>query len=64
MVVQNAIKVLVYLIQHVYHLHGGAVVAEGGEAHYVAEIDGHLLKQLWLHSTRLLKRAHHRTRET
>lgn len=53
--VQNAVKVLVDLVQHVYHLHGGAVVTEGGEAHDVAEIDGHLLKQLGLHSACLLQ---------
>lgn len=59
MVVEDAVKVLVDVVEHVHHLHGGAVVAEGGEAHNVAEIDGHLLKQLWFHSARLLQGTHH-----
>jgi len=64
MVIQDAVKVLVDLVEHVNHLHWGAVVAEGGEPHNVTEIDGHLLKQLWLHSARLLQRAHNWTAET
>ena len=48
--VQDAVKVLIDLIEHVNHFHGGAVVAKGGESHNVAEIDAHLLKQLWLYS--------------
>lgn len=44
MVVKDAVKVLVDVVEHVDHLHGGAVVAEGGESHNVAEIDAHLLK--------------------
>lgn len=64
MVVEDAVKVLVDVVEHVNHLHGGAVVAEGGESHNVAEIDGHLLKQLWLHSAGLLQWTHHRAEET
>lgn len=60
MVVKNAVKVLVDVVEHVHHLHGRAVVAERGEAHDVAEIDGDLLKQLRLHFARLLQGAHHR----
>lgn len=62
--VQDAVKVLVDLVQHVHHLHGGAVVTESGESHDVAEIDGHLLEQLGHHSARLLQRAHHGAEET
>lgn len=64
MMVEDAVKVLVDLVEHVDHLHGGAVVAEGGESHNVTEIDGHLLKQLWLHFARLLQRTHHWAEET
>ncbi len=55
MVVKDAVKVLVYVVEHVDHFHGRAVVAEGGETHNVTEINGNLLKQLWLHSARLLQ---------
>lgn len=60
MVVKDAVKVLVDVVEHVDHLHGRAVVAQCGEAHDVTEIDGDLLKQLWLHFARLLQGAHHR----
>lgn len=60
MVVKNAIKVLVDVVEHVDHFHGCAVVAECGEAHDVTEVDGDLLKQLWFHFARLLQGAHHR----
>lgn len=55
MVVQDAVKVLVDVIEHVNHLHGGAVAAKGGESDNVAEIDGDLLKELWFHFPRLLQ---------
>lgn len=60
MVVYNAIKVLVDVVEHVDYLHGGAVVAECGKSHNVTEIDGHFLKQLWFHFARLFQRTHHR----
>lgn len=58
--VKDAVKVLVDVVEHVDHFHGRAVVAECGEAHDVTEVDGDLLKQLWLHFARLLQGAHHR----
>lgn len=61
MVVKDAVKALIHVIQHVHHLHGSAVVADSGEAHDVAEVDGNFIKQLRLHATRLLQGAHHRT---
>lgn len=60
MVVEDAVEGLVDVVEHVHHLHGSAVVAEGGEANDVAEVDGDLLEQLWLHSARLLQWTHHR----
>lgn len=59
MMVKNAVKVLVDVIEHVDHFHGRAVVAQCGEAHDVTKIDGDLLKQLRLHFARLLQGAHH-----
>lgn len=59
-VVEDAVEVLVDVVQHVHHLHGRAVMAEGREAHDIAEVDGDLVVQLRLHTTRLLQRAHHR----
>lgn len=63
-VIKNAVKVLVDFIEHVNHLHRGAVVAEGGESHNVTEINGDLFKQLWLHLARLLQGTHNCTVET
>ena len=59
MVVQDPVKVLVDVVEHVHHLHGRAVLAQGGEAHDVAEVDRHLIKQLWFHTARLLQGTHH-----
>lgn len=53
-VVDDAVEALVDVVQHVHHLHGRAVLAQSGEAHDVAEINGHLVVQLWLHHTALL----------
>lgn len=64
MVIKNAVKVLVDFVEHIDHLHGGAVVAEGGESHNITEIDGDLLKQLWLHTPRFLQGTHHWAMET
>lgn len=60
MVVKYAVKVFVDVVQHIHNLHGGAVVAKGCKPHNVAEVDGHLLKELGLHFARLLQRTHHR----
>lgn len=53
--VEDAVEVFVDVVEHVDHLHGSAVVAEGGESHDVAEIDGDLLEQLWFHFACLLQ---------
>lgn len=55
MMIKDAVEGLVDVIEHVHHLHGGAVVAERSESHNVTKVDGHLLKQLWLHSASLLQ---------
>lgn len=60
MMVKDAVKVLVDVVEHVDHFHGRAVVAQCGEAHDVTEVDGDLLKQLWLYFARLLQGTHHR----
>lgn len=64
MVIENAVKVLVDFVEHINHLHGGAVVAEGSESHNITEIDGDLLEQLWLHTARFLQGTHHWAMET
>lgn len=59
MVVEDAVKVFVDVVEHIHHLHRGAVVAEGCKSHDVTEVDGHLLKQLRFHFARLLQGTHH-----
>ena len=65
-VVDDAVKALVDVVEHVYNLHRCAVLAQSGEADYVTEIYCHLIVQLWLHHTSLLQAFHHRAtrRET
>lgn len=50
MVVQDAVEVLIDVVEHVHHLHGRAVMAQGCEAHNVTEVDGDLVEELWLHA--------------
>lgn len=59
MAVEDAVKAFVHVVEHVHHLHGRTVVAEGSEAHNIAKVDSNLIKQLRLHATRLLQGAHH-----
>lgn len=58
-VVQDAVEAFVDVVEHVHHLHGGAVLAQRGEADDVAEINAHLVVQLRLHHTGLLQALHH-----
>lgn len=44
MMVKNVVKVLVDIIQHIYHLHRSAVFAECGEANNVTEVDSDFFK--------------------
>lgn len=44
MMVKNVVKVLVDIIQHIYHLHRGAVFAKCGEANNVTEVDSDFFK--------------------
>lgn len=62
MVVHNLVKALVDVIQHVHHLHGRAVLADGGEAHNVTEVDCDFFVQLWLHNAFLLQGLYHQPR--
>lgn len=59
MMVEDAIEVFINVIEHVHHLHWGAVVAKGGETHNITKIDSDFIKQLRLHNPSLLQRAHH-----
>lgn len=65
-VVDDAVKALVDVVEHVHNFHRCAVLAQSGETHYVAEIYCHFLVQLWLYHTGLLQAFHHRAtqRET
>lgn len=60
MVVDDAVKALVDIIEHVHHLHGRAVLTQSGEAHNVTEVYGHLIIQLWLHHACLLQAFYYR----
>lgn len=66
MVVDDAVEALVDVIEHVHHFHRRAVLAQGGETHYVTEVHCHLLVQLRLHHAGLLQALHHwaKRRET
>lgn len=44
MAVEDAVEVFIHVVEHVHHLHWCAVVAEGSEAHNIAEVDGDLVK--------------------
>lgn len=55
MVVHNLVKALVDVVEHVHHLHGCAILADGGEAHNVTEVDCDFFVQLWLHDAFLLQ---------
>lgn len=59
MVVDDAVKALVDVIEHVHHFHRCAVLAQSGETHYVTEVHCHLLVQLRFHHTGLLQAFHH-----
>lgn len=59
MVVNNAVKALVDVIEHVHDFHGSAVLAHSGEPDYVTEIHRHFFIQLRLHHTSLLQTFHH-----
>ena len=62
MVVQNVVKVLVDVIEHVHHFHGGTVLTDGSEPYNVTEVDGDFLVQLRLHEAFLLQRLDHQPR--
>lgn len=59
MVVHDAVKALVNVVEHVHNFHRCAVLAQSGESDYVTEIHCHFLIQLRLHHTGLLQAFHH-----
>lgn len=59
MMVKNVVKVFVDIVEHIYHLHRGAVFAECGEANNVTEVDSDFFKQLWLYQASLLQRLYY-----
>lgn len=58
--IDNAVKALVDVVEHVHDFHRCAVLAQSGETDNVAKIYCHFLVQLWLHNTGLLQAFHHR----
>lgn len=54
MMVKDAVKIVVNVIQHVHHLHGRAVVAECGKTHNVTKVDADFIKELRLHASGFL----------
>lgn len=54
MVVDDAVKALVDVIEHVHNFHRCAVLAQSGETDDVTEVYRDLLVQLRLHHTGLL----------
>lgn len=46
-VADDSIKDCVEIVEEVDHLNGLAVGRDGGEAHNVAEVNGHAAKVLW-----------------
>lgn len=64
MVVDDAVKALVDVIEHVHHFHWRAVLAQRGETDYVTEVHCHFLVQLRLHHTGLLQAPHHWAKQT
>lgn len=47
MVADDSVKDRVEIVEEVDHLDGFAVGWDGGEAHDVAEVNGHAVKMLW-----------------
>lgn len=60
MMVHDAVKSFVDVVEHVHYFHRCAVLAQSGETNYVTEIYGHFLIQLRLHHAGLLQAFHHR----
>lgn len=62
-VTEHGVKQRVEVIQQVDHLDGITERGDGRESYNVAEVDGHLVKVLWLHSSTGLQRLSNRTED-
>lgn len=60
MITEHGVKQRVEVIEQVDHLDGVTEGGDGGEAHNVTEVDGHLVKILWLHGATSLEGLCHR----
>lgn len=58
-VVDDAVKALVDVVEHVHNFHRCAVLAQSGETNYVTEVYCDFLVQLRLHRAGLLQAFHH-----
>lgn len=61
MTTEHGVKQRVEVIQQVDHLDGVTEGGDGGETHDVTEVDGHLVKILWLHGATSLESLRHRS---
>lgn len=59
MVIENVVKTLIDVIEHVHHFHGRAVFADSGETYNVTEVDCNFLIQFGFHNAFLLQRLYH-----
>lgn len=61
MITEHGVKQRVEVIEQVDHLDGVTEGGDGGETHDVTEVDGHLVKKLWLHGAASLESLCHRS---
>lgn len=60
-VTEHSVKQRVEVVEQVDHLDGVTEGGDGGETHDVTEVDGHLVKILWLHCATGLESLCHRS---
>lgn len=61
MTTEHGVKQRVEIIEQVDDLDGVTERGDGGETHDVTEVDGHLVKVLWLHGAPSLQSLGHRS---
>lgn len=61
MITEHGVKQRVEIIEQVDDLDGVTERGDGGETHDVTEVDGHLVKVLWLHGAPSLQSLGHRS---
>lgn len=61
MVTEHSVKQRVEVVEQVDYFDGVAEGGDGGKTHDVTEVDGHLVKILWLHCATSLESLCHRS---